>query len=72
MTGFPVVTCWYFDVVLLLGLIKSRQLCPSVTMWEMLLAVELEEPVDNPGTAIGTQFFRVAWDFLSFLMRCGS
>ena len=36
-----------------------------------VLAVELEEPVDNPGTAIGTQFFRVAWDFLLFLMRCG-
>ena len=30
-----------------------HQMCPAVTMWEDVLAVELEEHVDNPSTTIG-------------------
>ena len=32
---------------------------------------EVEEPVDKPGTTIGTQFAVLHSIFLSFLMRCG-
>ena len=34
-----------------------------------VLALELEEPVDNPGTTIGTQFSRVALDSFAICGR---
>ena len=38
---------------------------------EDVLALELEEPVDNLGTTIGSLFSRLHWIILSFLVRCG-
>ena len=36
-----------------------------------VLAVELEEPVDTPGTTIGTKFSVFHWICLPFWVECG-
>ena len=48
-TVFPLLACWYFDVVW-----SSVESCGSDV--GDVLAIELKEPVDNPGTTIGAQF----------------
>ena len=46
---------------------KNHQMCPAVTMFGDALALELEEPVDNPGTTISCVVLSVALDVSAFL-----
>ena len=54
-TGFPMPECLYCHLVLLLnGGVPSGVSCSYDV--EDVLALELEESVDDPGTTIGTKF----------------
>ena len=58
-TGLPVLDGLYFDVVWSLGLDVESSVESCGNDFRDVLVVELEELVDNPGTTIGTQCFRV-------------
>ena len=62
----------YFDVVWSLDLTLKSSVESCVKDVGDVLVVELEDPVDNPGTTIGT--WSSAWHciFQPFLTRCGS
>ena len=57
------VDYWYFDVVLSRDLTKKSTAVSCCNNLRDVLALELGEPVDNPGTTIGIFFFSVALAF---------
>ena len=57
----------YRHVVFFAGLDKVSSDVSCGNDVEDVLALDLEEPVDNPGTTIGTTFFRSAQNYFPML-----
>ena len=53
------------------GLDEESPDVPCGNEVEDVLALELQELVDNPGTTIGTQFPVLHWVLLPLLVKCG-